>query len=146
MFKMSACNILGTYGWSPSWSSRWASQARRHRSRPHQDLDHHSTFPVHEGARNAHASNIARMEYVFCPRSNKISIIVLALATSCPHLNLQTAYKVVFLHMELLHFGRSIINWRQHKLQTCYRDRHHFLAPPNFNLPFAANWAHSRMF
>ena len=33
---------------SSSWSSRWASEARRHRSGAHQDLDHHSTFPLHE--------------------------------------------------------------------------------------------------
>ena len=98
--------------WSSSQTSRWASGARRHRSRPHQDLDHHSTFPLHHSpsSQRAHASNIARMEYVFCPRANSyeqnFNHHPLALATYSPHSSWQTA--CAYYAADCIFFGLAL--------------------------------------
>ena len=98
--------------WSSSRSSRWASGARRHRSRPHQDLDHHSTFPLHHSpsSQRAHASNIPRMEYVFCPQANlyeqNFNHHPLALATYSPHSSWQTA--CAYYAADCIFFGLAL--------------------------------------
>ena len=61
-----------------------------------------------QGARNAHASNIARMEYVFCPPTNKISIITLAPAPRRAHIQVCKLHNVL-LQIFLTGYERPLI-------------------------------------